>query len=71
MRLGVAIFLTDRTVAPARLARATEERGLASLFVPEHTHVPVDHSPHPAGGELPDEYRRTLDPFVALARPRR
>jgi probable F420-dependent oxidoreductase len=67
MRLGVAIFLTDRTVAPARLARATEERGLASLFVPEHTHVPVDHSPHPAGGELPDEYRRTLDPFVALA----
>jgi probable F420-dependent oxidoreductase len=66
MRLGVAIFLTDRTIGPAELARAAEERGLASLFVPEHTHVPVDHSPYPAGGDLPDEYRRTLDPFVAL-----
>jgi probable F420-dependent oxidoreductase len=66
MRLGVAIFLTDRTIGPAELARATEERGLASLFVPEHTHVPVDHSPYPAGGDLPDEYRRTLDPFIAL-----
>jgi probable F420-dependent oxidoreductase len=66
MRLGVAIFLTDRTIGPIELARAAEERGLASLFLPEHTHVPVDHSPYPAGGELPDEYRRTLDPFVAL-----
>jgi probable F420-dependent oxidoreductase len=66
MRLGVAIFLTDRTIGPIELARATEERGLASLFVPEHTHVPVDHSPFPGGGDLPDEYRRTLDPFVAL-----
>jgi probable F420-dependent oxidoreductase len=66
MRLGVAIFLTDRTIAPDELGRAVEERGLASLFVPEHTHVPVDHSTHPAGGDLPDEYRRTLDPFVTL-----
>jgi probable F420-dependent oxidoreductase len=67
MRLGVAIFLTDRSIGPVELARAVEDRGLDSLFVPEHTHIPADHSQHPAGGELPDEYRRTLDPFVALA----
>jgi probable F420-dependent oxidoreductase len=66
MRLGVAIFLTDRTIGPAELAVAVEERGLSSLFVPEHTHMPVDHTPHPSGAPLPDEYRRTLDPFVAL-----
>jgi probable F420-dependent oxidoreductase len=66
MRVGVAVFLTDRTIGPVELARAVEERDLASLFLPEHTHVPVDHSPFPSGGELPDHYRRTLDPFVAL-----
>jgi probable F420-dependent oxidoreductase len=67
MDLGVAIFLTDRTIDPMTLARATEERGFASLAVPEHTHVPVDHTTHPSGGPLPDEYRRTLDPFVSLS----
>jgi probable F420-dependent oxidoreductase len=66
MHVGVAIFLTDRTIGPVELARAVEERDLASLFVPEHTHVPAEHSPFPAGGDLPDHYRRTLDPFVAL-----
>jgi probable F420-dependent oxidoreductase len=44
-----------------------EERGFESLFLPEHTHVPVSRrTPYPGGGELPDEYRRTFDPFVAL-----
>ncbi|GGI06316.1 TIGR03619 family F420-dependent LLM class oxidoreductase [Egicoccus halophilus] len=67
MRLGVAIFLTDRTPTPVDLARAVEERGLDHLFVPEHTHMPLAHDPHPSGEPLPDPYRRTLDPFVALA----
>ncbi|HZS36737.1 MAG TPA: LLM class F420-dependent oxidoreductase [Polyangia bacterium] len=67
MRYGVTTFLTDRSIGPAELARAAEERGLDSLYVPEHTHIPVSRrTPWPAGGELPDEYRRTLDPFVAL-----
>jgi probable F420-dependent oxidoreductase len=66
VRIGVMIFPTDRTIAPDELAREVEARGLASLYVPEHTHIPVDHSPYPAGGELPEMYKRTLDPFVAL-----
>jgi probable F420-dependent oxidoreductase len=66
VRVGVAIFLTDRTIAPDELAREAEGRGFASLFVPEHTHMPVEHGPHPSGGPLPDEYHRTLDPVVAL-----
>jgi probable F420-dependent oxidoreductase len=37
------------------------------LYLPEHTHIPVERAtPYPAGGELPREYGRTLDPFVAL-----
>ena len=58
----------DRPVdATRRLARAVEERGLRSLWVPEHTHIPTSRvTPYPAGGDLPEEYTRTLDPFVAL-----
>jgi len=49
------------------LARAVEERGLDSLFVTEHTHIPTSRkTPWPAGGELPKEYWHTHDPFVAL-----
>ncbi|MEU6143231.1 LLM class F420-dependent oxidoreductase [Streptomyces sp. NPDC047081] len=67
MRIAVTIFLTDETIAPVRLARELEARGFAGLYLPEHTHIPVERTtPYPAGGELPPEYGRTLDPFVAL-----
>ena len=51
------------------LARAAEERGLYSLYVPEHTHIPTSRlTPPPTGdAELRDEYKRTLDPLVALS----
>jgi probable F420-dependent oxidoreductase len=68
MRHGVTMFVTDRSMSAAALARAVEERGLDSLYLPEHTHIPVSRkTPYPMGGELPDQYKRTLDPFVALA----
>jgi probable F420-dependent oxidoreductase len=67
MRIAVTIFLTDETIAPTRLARELEARRFAGLYLPEHTHIPVERAtPYPAGGELPREYGRTLDPFVAL-----
>ena len=66
MELGVLIFPTDLSIAPDVLARAAEDRGLAELWVTEHTHIPTNHSPWPGGPVLPDEYKRTLDPFVAL-----
>jgi probable F420-dependent oxidoreductase len=68
MRMSTTIFLTDETISPVRLARELEQRGFAGLYVPEHTHIPVERTTgYPAGGELPREYGRTLDPFVALA----
>ncbi|MEU3989754.1 LLM class F420-dependent oxidoreductase [Streptomyces platensis] len=68
MKFGVSTFLTDQGIAPAALGRAVEERGLDSLLIAEHTHIPVDRrSPYPGGGELPKIYYRTLDPFVALS----
>jgi len=68
MHLGVLIFPTDETPDPAVLARMVEERGFESIWYPEHTHIPASReTPYPAGGELPREYARTLDPFVALS----
>ncbi|MGW1784666.1 LLM class F420-dependent oxidoreductase [Streptomyces sp. NPDC002143] len=67
MRIAVTIFLTDETITPTRLARELEQRGFAGLYLPEHTHIPVERTtPYPAGGDLPREYGRTLDPFVGL-----
>lgn len=67
MRISTTIFLTDETITPVRLARELEQRGFAGLYLPEHTHIPVERATQwPAGGELPAEYGRTLDPFVAL-----
>jgi probable F420-dependent oxidoreductase len=69
VQLGVTIFATDRSMDVVELAREAETRGFHSLYVPEHTHIPVSRrTPPPTGeAELPEEYRRTLDPFVALA----
>jgi probable F420-dependent oxidoreductase len=67
VKFGIAMFPTDEAVDPATLARLVEQRGFESLFFPEHTHIPASReTPFPAGGELPRQYSRTHDPFVAL-----
>jgi probable F420-dependent oxidoreductase len=67
MKFGISTFVTDEGIAPGALARAIEERGFDSLFVAEHTHIPLSRkSPWPRGGELPGRYYRTIDPFVTL-----
>jgi probable F420-dependent oxidoreductase len=64
---GVQIFPTDQTIQPIALAKAVEERGLDSLFFPEHTHIPTARTtPFPGGTDLPEWYWRSHDPFVAL-----
>lgn len=68
MKTGVFYFPTDYGIDCGELARALEERGFESLFVCEHTHIPVSRrTPFPAGGALPRRYAHTHDPFVALS----
>ena len=65
---GVSMFPTDYSIQPVELATAVEERGLESLFFPEHTHIPTSRAtPFPGGGDLPKQYWHSHDPFVALA----
>jgi probable F420-dependent oxidoreductase len=69
VKIGVTLHSTDRAISPIELAREAEARGFHSLYLPEHTHIPVSRrTPAPTGDEvLGDEYRRSLDPYVALA----
>lgn len=67
MDFGVLMFPTDYSIGIVDLARATEELGFESLWLPEHTHIPAARrTAWPGGAELPLEYSHPLDPFVAL-----
>src|ERR671912_764667 len=67
MKFGISTFVTDEGIAPGTLARAIEVRGFDSLFIAEHTHIPLSRkSPWPRGGDRPRRYCRPLDPSIAL-----
>jgi probable F420-dependent oxidoreductase len=68
MHVGVAMFATDYSIAPTELAQALEERGFESLWLPEHSHIPLTRkSPFPQGGDLPKKYYDVMDPFPVAA----
>ena len=69
MELGITIHLTDRSMDVRDLAVEAEARGLSSLWIPEHSHIPAARTTPPPGGgsELDDEYPRSPDPLVSLA----
>ena len=69
MRYGATIFATDMSMSIVELAREAEARGFGSLWVPEHTHIPLSRrTPWPVAPDRPigEHYKRCLDPFVAL-----
>ena len=70
-RIGVSLLSADTTIRPHELARAAEERGFESIWLPEHSHIPISReSPWPGsliGEPLPHQYARLHDVFVALS----
>lgn len=66
MQFGVLTFVTDEGIGPAELGAALEHRGFESLFLAEHTHIPVNtQSPYPGGGPI----RRSITaPWIPLWR---
>lgn len=68
MEIGAAIFFTDYSMTPTALALALEERGFDSLWVAEHSHIPVKRRfSLPGGMELSKQYYDVMDPFVTLS----
>jgi probable F420-dependent oxidoreductase len=69
MEFGASIFFTEYSISPTELAAALEERGFDSLWVAEHSHIPVTRrfSPPGSSGELGRQYYDVMDPFVTLS----
>ena len=69
MRFGVTMFATDVAMDVVELAIEAEARGFDSVWIPEHTHIPTSRrTPPPTGdAELAEEYKRSVDPLIALA----
>lgn len=68
MKVGIFTFPTAYSMPVAELAVAAEERGFESIWLPEHSHIPVRReSQWPGGDELPRAYYNTFDPLIALA----
>jgi probable F420-dependent oxidoreductase len=69
MHIGASIFFTEYSISPTELGAALEERGFASLWVAEHSHIPVQRRfTHPQGeAALTREYFEVMDPFVTLS----
>ena len=41
MKIGAVMFFTSDSMQPAELGIELEQRGFESLWVPEHTHIPL------------------------------
>jgi probable F420-dependent oxidoreductase len=67
MKIGAVMFFTSDSMQPAALGRELECREFESLWVPEHTHIPLTRkTPYPAGGPMIRPYYDIYDPFIAL-----
>lgn len=81
MKVGVVLQLTDRTVRAWEIAPEIEQRGIESIWMGEHTHLPVESyrewsegtfKDFPRDGELqigeaPHYFKNRVDPLVTLA----
>jgi probable F420-dependent oxidoreductase len=68
MRFGVQVRATAETADLREIGRALEAAGFESLYLAEHTHIPVSvRSLFPDDPAWLDACKRMLDPFVALA----
>lgn len=67
MRIGFSAMNNPDEPRPDVLARELEARGYDSLWYGEHSHIPASRkTPYPTGGEMPEQYRWMMDPFLSL-----
>ena len=66
MKFALSMFATDYTALVTQVAVEAERLGFESLWLPEHSHMPLS-TDFPFAAEVPRGYRSLFDPFVALA----
>lgn len=68
MKFGYASVNCVQGIHPGVLAEELEDRGFESLWVPEHSHIPVASVglyPDPRTA-MPNGYAHIMNPFVSL-----
>lgn len=68
MKFGYLSVNHAAGINPGQLARELEERGFESVWVPEHSHLPVNSIgdfPDPTRA-MPDGYAHMMNPFISL-----
>ena len=67
MRIGYTTMNTPVDIAPRILGPLLENAGFDSIWIGEHSHIPVSRStPYPTGGDMPWQYTTMMDPFISL-----
>jgi alkanesulfonate monooxygenase SsuD/methylene tetrahydromethanopterin reductase-like flavin-dependent oxidoreductase (luciferase family) len=67
MHAGVQMFPSADSITPTDFAASAEQFGFESVFFPDHTHVPIgDGAAGYSGHDVPEHYRTTMDPVVAM-----
>lgn len=69
MKIGVSVFLTEKSGNPGEIAHEAENLGFESFWVAEHIAIPTHyttHYPRSADGKVPEFYAHLVDPFIAL-----
>jgi probable F420-dependent oxidoreductase len=68
VRFGITMIPADYAVSPVRLGVLVEAYGFESIWLGEHSHIPVSRrSAYPSGGELPEEFSHFHDTMISLA----
>ena len=68
MKFGYLSVNTADGIHPGDLGRELEQRGFESVWMPEHSHLPVDSAvtfPDPSI-VMPDGYAHMMNPFISL-----
>lgn len=67
MKLGFTTMNTPHDMSPRQLGPLLESRGFDSIWIGEHSHIPVSRrTPYPTGGDMPWQYTTMMDPFISL-----
>ncbi|KGA21491.1 hypothetical protein GM51_1595 [freshwater metagenome] len=67
MKIGYTTMNTPADIPPRILGPLLEDAGFESIWIGEHSHIPVSRStPYPTGGEMPWQYTTMMDPFISL-----
>lgn len=68
MKIGYTTMNTPADLEARVLGPLLESLGYDSLWIGEHSHIPVSReTPYPTGGDLPWQYTTMMDPFISLA----